>query len=79
MRLICGAFMVTLTQAKNKHAPKSQTYAGAALPPRFRILSPKTAASICPLTFSFPLRLVLLVKPAQHRDHSFLGGFVRML
>lgn len=47
--------------------------------PGLRILSPKTAASVCPVTFSFPLRLVLLVRPAQHMDHSIFFGFVQML
>lgn len=71
----CGAFIVRLMPEKNKHAPKSRTYDEGLLPPRLRILSPKTAASVCPVTFSFPLRLVLLVRPAQHRDHSFLFCF----
>lgn len=71
MRLICGAFIVKLMLAKNKHAPKSHTYGRAVLPPRLRIHSAKTAASLCPVTFSFPLSLVLLVRPAEHRDHSF--------
>lgn len=64
MRLICGAFIVKLMQAKNKHEPKSHTYGRAVLPPRLRILSAKTAASLCPVTFSFSLSLVLLVRPA---------------
>lgn len=55
--------------------PTHTTRASYLLPPRLRILSPKTTASVCPVTFSFPLRLVLLVRPAQHRDHSFLFCF----
>lgn len=73
MRLICGAFIVRLMQAKNKHAPKSHTYGRAILPPRLCIHSAKTVASLCPVTFSFPLSLVLLVRPAEHRDHSFIA------
>lgn len=47
--------------------------------PALRILSPTTAASVCPVTFSFPLRLVLLVRPAQHTDHRLFLAFFKML
>jgi len=73
MKLIRIAFPEKQRQAKNKHAPKSHTYGRASLPPRLYIHSAETAASLCPVTFSFPLSLVLLVRPAEHRDHSFIA------
>lgn len=62
--------IVMLMPEQSEHAPKSYTYDSVCYLPGLRILSPKAAASVCPVTFSFPLRLVLLVRPAQHTDHS---------
>lgn len=73
MRLIYGAFIVKLLPAKNKYASKSCAHSGAILPPRLHIHSAKTAASLCSVTFSFPLSLVLLVRSAERRDHSFIA------
>lgn len=73
VRLIYGAFIVKLMPAKNKYASKSRAHGSTVLPPRLHIHSAKTAASLCSVTFSFPLSLVLLVRPAEHRDHSFIS------
>lgn len=72
LKLICKAFIVKLVQANNNHASENHTYSWAILPPKLSIHSSKTAAFFCPVKFRF-FHLVLLVRPAKHRDHRSIA------
>lgn len=75
MNLICGAFVVGKRPAESKHAPQAHAYCKAEqfYLPDCVFIQPGLLLPLWPLTFSFPLTLVLLVRPAERRDHSFIA------